>query len=1011
MASAILAGQQALETAFDRAFGAAANPWRHLGGIAYLLFWVVAATGIYIYIGFDTRADGAYASVERLSANAWPFGALARSLHRYASDAFLLVTLLHLAREWIRGRYAHFRRFSWTTGVVTLWLLFASGIGGFWLVWDRLAQYSLIATAEWLDVLPGFDGALVRNFIATDAVSDRLFSLLIFLHIGLPLALLGAMWIHVQRLSQPATSPPRPLVWGTLAALGLLALARPVGSDAAANLAVAPGTLALDWFYLGVHAFADATSPVVLWLVAVGATAMLLALPWVAREARTPRPVAARVDLANCNGCGRCFADCPYAAVTMAARTDGRPLVRQAVVDADLCAGCGICAGACPSSTPFRSAAELVTGIDLPQAPVAALRATLEAELARLAGSAGGPQPARVMVFGCHAENGGVRPRGTCRCAHRDDRARLRGPVAAVVRRVRAAHARRRRAGHRLPRRRLRLPSRQPLDDRPARGGAGAAPARPRFPQRACASRGQAAARSGCCTRHSPHSAQTSRCCRPTVHPCADPNVWRSPMKSFALPRLLRDVPATAATRRDADRYTLAVPRDARARLALGWLTLGVGTLAASGLLAVLLVLSRTPGLARLFPVADFFHVALVAHVDLSVLVWFVAFAGVLWSLNSTPRALAAGWFALTLATGGAVLIAVAPFTGGTPIMANYVPVIESPLFLAGLLLFGAGMAALVARGMFASPLVGIRLDGAGALRFGLNGAIVVTAIALLALAWSYVAVPAGLDGKAYYELLFWGAGHVLQFAWTLLMLVAWLILADAVGLRLPLSPRVVALLFGVGLAAVFATPLIYLAWNVASVEHHRLHTWLMRFGGGLAITPVAAAILWALVRGNGTPEPRRDAAQRPLAAALVTSMVLFGAGGLIGFAISGNNVKVPAHYHGAIVGVTIAMMGTVYWLLPRLGFAAPPPRLATWQAYLYGGGQLMHIVGLVWSGGYGVQRKVADGALAARSLEQTLGMGLMGAGGLVAIIGGMLFVLAVAHAVFRRPAARLAHG
>jgi coenzyme F420-reducing hydrogenase delta subunit/ferredoxin len=145
-----------------------------------------------------------------------------------------------------------------------------------------------------------------------------------------------------------------------------------------------------------------------LWLVAVGATALLLALPWVAREARTPRPVAARVDLANCNGCGRCFADCPYAAVTMGARTDGRPLVSQAIVDADLCAGCGICAGACPSSTPFRSAAELVTGIDLPQAPVAALRATLEAELARLAGSAGGPQPARVIVFGCHAENGGV---------------------------------------------------------------------------------------------------------------------------------------------------------------------------------------------------------------------------------------------------------------------------------------------------------------------------------------------------------------------------------------------------------------------------------------------------------------------------------------------------------------------------------------------------------------------------------------------------------------------------
>ncbi|MEP7183570.1 MAG: cbb3-type cytochrome c oxidase subunit I, partial [Betaproteobacteria bacterium] len=450
-------------------------------------------------------------------------------------------------------------------------------------------------------------------------------------------------------------------------------------------------------------------------------------------------------------------------------------------------------------------------------------------------------------------------------------------------------------------------------------------------------------------------------------------------------------------------RFTLAVPRDARSRLAIGWLALGVAALAASGILAVLLVLSRTPGLARLFPVADFFRAALVAHVDLSVLVWFVAFAGTLWSLNSTPRFLAAGRAALGFAIAGAATMAVAPFAGGTPIMANYVPVIESPAFLGGLVLLGVGMTLLVARGLFASPLVGIRLDGAGALRFGLNGAIVAAAVALLAFAWSYAALPRSLDGKAYYELLFWGGGHVLQFAWTLIMLVAWLLLADAIGARVPLSPRVVAVLFGIGLACVFVTPLIYYAYDIASVEHHRLQTWLMRFGGGLAIAPVAVAVTWALVR-RGSERVRREPRLAPLAAALITSIVLFGAGGLIGYSIHGSDVRIPAHYHGEIVGVTIALMGVGYWLLPRLGFAAPPPRLAAWQAYLYGGGQLLHIVGLMWSGGYGVQRKVADGAEVARSIEQTVGMGLMGLGGLIAIVGGMLFVALVIVAVVRRP-------
>ena len=448
-------------------------------------------------------------------------------------------------------------------------------------------------------------------------------------------------------------------------------------------------------------------------------------------------------------------------------------------------------------------------------------------------------------------------------------------------------------------------------------------------------------------------------------------------------------------------RYTLALPRDGRARLAVGWLALGVVALAASGVLAVLLVLSRTPGLARYFPIADFFHTALVAHVDLSVLVWFVAFAGALWSLNSTPRGRAVGFGALACCALGSAAIAIAPFAGGTPIMANYVPVIESRLFLYGLALFGAGIALVVGRGLFASPLVGLQLDGAGALRFGLNGSVVATAVALLAFAWSYVAVPPALEGKAYYELLFWGGGHVLQFAWTLLVLVAWLLLADAAGARIALSPRVVVLLFGIGLACVFATPLVYLAYGVASVEHHRLQTWLMRFGGGLAIAPVAVAVAWALLRAK---RQRRDARVRPLAAALIASIALFGAGGVIGFAIHGSNVRIPAHYHGAIVGVTIALMGVAYWLLPRLGFAAPRSRVAAWQPYVYGGGQLLHIVGLVWSGGYGVQRKVADGATAARALGEVVGMALMGAGGLIAIVGGMLFVAIVVAAVVKRP-------
>jgi hypothetical protein len=442
--------------------------------------------------------------------------------------------------------------------------------------------------------------------------------------------------------------------------------------------------------------------------------------------------------------------------------------------------------------------------------------------------------------------------------------------------------------------------------------------------------------------------------------------------------------------------FDLALPTDARRPLTAAWLALAMGALLASGLFSILLVLSRTPQLQSLFPVADFFRVALVVHVDLSVLVWFLAFGGALWSMTGGARGLRAAWAAFALATVGTGVMTLSAFIEhATPIMANYIPVLDGPLFIAGLLTFGTGMVLLCVRSMAAVRPIGVALDGDGALRFGLNAAMVSTGIAALAFAASWWQLPQGLDTRVHYELLFWGGGHVLQFTYTLLMLVGWVWLASSLGAPFPLSPRVVTALFGIALIAVFLTPVTYAAYPVTSIEHHRAQTLLMRFGGGIVIAPIAFALAVALWRQKIVS--KSDA---PLRASLIASLGLFTAGGIIGFMISGSNVKIPAHYHGCIVGVTLAMMGMSYRLLPRFGYAAPASRLAAWQPGIYGVGQLMHIVGLVWSGGYGVQRKVAGADQVLRSSAEIAGMGMMGLGGLIAIIGGVLFVVVVAQSI-----------
>ncbi len=382
-----------IEAIFNAIFGESLNPWYQLGSLSFYFMWILIVTGLYLYIFFDTSIVAAYESVEQLTKEQWYAGGVMRSMHRYASDAMVVTVSLHLLREFSLGRFRGVRWFSWCTGIPMLWLLFAAGIGGYLLVWDQLALYIAVVTSEWFDWFPLFSNPLARNFLSMETLTDRFFSLLIFLHIGIPLFLLVAMFIHIKRMHQARPNPPKAMMIGTVLAMIALSLIKPAVSMPAADLTQTVAVVKMDWIYLNLYPFLDIWGPGLVWTILLGGSLLLLALPWISPELKDER-LPAKVDPENCISCGWCERDCPYEAISMVEH-ELKKGHKQAYVDPDLCTACGVCSGSCPTATPFRHVDSLVSGIEVPKFRVDRLRNELDEKIEGLQGEG------RLVVFGC----------------------------------------------------------------------------------------------------------------------------------------------------------------------------------------------------------------------------------------------------------------------------------------------------------------------------------------------------------------------------------------------------------------------------------------------------------------------------------------------------------------------------------------------------------------------------------------------------------------------------------
>jgi len=437
-----------------------------------------------------------------------------------------------------------------------------------------------------------------------------------------------------------------------------------------------------------------------------------------------------------------------------------------------------------------------------------------------------------------------------------------------------------------------------------------------------------------------------------------------------------------------------------------GWAGLAILSLALAGVFALLLALSRTPGVENilLWPL-DFFNKGLVIHVVFSFIVWFLSVFGAILSIATVRLGGVSGLLEkilLIIAYASTVMLFAPSFMNrGEATLNNYIPAITDPLYYSGLVALGGSL------GIMALRLLVAFSTSAGRWRQPFCfGALVAAFLYLLALA-VFTVTGVRLAGEdfsyEFNEAMFWGGGHTLLYVNLSLLFIA-------LGTLLSLWTGKSCSGYGKSttiayiLLAATATLGLYVTLSYAP-DHDLYWSLFTKLQFGMAIPsllfgfPLLMSIISVYKTDGYLPW------HQPVFLCLALSPIVFAAGGLLGLFVDGADTRTPAHYHGVIAGINLSFMGLFYGLfLPLMGRDLKPSRLVNAQIWMYGGGQLLASLGLFMAGGYGTPRKIAGEAQNLSDFGAVVGMYLNGIGALIAISGGVTFIWMIARALLRSP-------
>ncbi len=463
-------------------------------------------------------------------------------------------------------------------------------------------------------------------------------------------------------------------------------------------------------------------------------------------------------------------------------------------------------------------------------------------------------------------------------------------------------------------------------------------------------------------------------------------------------------------------------------------------TLLIGGVAALLVLLTRWQAVHLLDAV--WFYRILTVH-GMNMLIFFIIFfemavlyfAGAI-LLNCRVPAPKVGWAAFGLMVVGTVMVEWMMFTGQADVLfTSYVPLRAGPNYYLGVILFAVG--ALTVVGHFFAILVVAKREqtytgSVPLVTYGAVTAAIIAAVTLLHGALVYIPTwlwsmdLMNIDPE-FYRLVWWGLGHSSQQINVAAMVAIWYLLAAftvggvVVNEKVSRAAFVLYILF-ISMASahhLLVDPGFGPAWKVWNTSYFMYMAVLASMIHGFTV-PAGIELgqrLRGITRGMFDWLGRAPWGD-PGFSALIFSLVIFGfVGGITGVTfgteqiniIAHNTLRIPGHFHATVVaGTALAFMGVTYYVIPlifRREVAFWP--LARIQPWLFAIGMLIFSIAMTFAGTFGAPRRHWDITFTGAPFQVEfspavdLMLGVTALGGLIAIVGGGIYILVTVWSVF----------